>query len=59
MVGFITQVLVIRKILDHVGRRFKPLVLPGREMRKKKIPISEGARDNGNQTHVSLLGTPP
>jgi hypothetical protein len=41
VVGFITQAPVIRKILDHVGRRFEPLVLPGREMRKKKIPISD------------------
>jgi hypothetical protein len=40
VVGFITQAPVIRKILDHVGRRFEPLVLSGREMRKKKIPIS-------------------
>jgi len=30
VVGFITQAPVIRKILDHVGRRFEPLVLPGR-----------------------------
>ena len=40
VVGFITQAPVIRKILDHVGRRFEPLVLPSREMWKKKIPIS-------------------
>jgi hypothetical protein len=30
VVGFITRAPVIRKILDHVGRRFEPLVLPGR-----------------------------
>ena len=30
VVGFITQAPVIRKILDHVGRRFDPLKLPGR-----------------------------
>jgi len=30
VVGFITQAPVIRKILDHVGRRFEPPVLPGR-----------------------------
>ena len=29
VVGFITQAPVIRKILDHVGRRFEPPVLPG------------------------------
>jgi hypothetical protein len=28
VVGFITQAPVIRKILDHVGLRFEPLVLP-------------------------------
>lgn len=37
--GFITQVPIIRKILDHVVRRFEPLVLPGRDERKKEIPI--------------------
>ena len=30
VVGFITAVPVIREILDHVGRRFEPLVLLGR-----------------------------
>jgi len=30
VVGFITQAAVIRKILDHIGRRFDPLKLPGR-----------------------------
>jgi hypothetical protein len=30
VVGFITQAPVIREILDHAGRRFEPLVLPGR-----------------------------
>lgn len=30
VVGFVTQAPVIRKILDHVGRRFEPLKLPGR-----------------------------
>jgi hypothetical protein len=30
VVGFITQAPVIRKILDHIGRRFDPLKLPGR-----------------------------
>ncbi|HJX15141.1 MAG TPA: hypothetical protein VJ386_05355 [Candidatus Deferrimicrobiaceae bacterium] len=30
VVGFITQVPEIREILDHVVRRFEPLVLPGR-----------------------------
>jgi hypothetical protein len=30
VVGFVTQVPTIRKILAHVGRRFEPLVLPGR-----------------------------
>jgi hypothetical protein len=30
VVGFITQTSVIRKILDHIGRRFDPLKLPGR-----------------------------
>jgi hypothetical protein len=29
-VGFITQAPVIRKILNHVGRRFEPLGLPSR-----------------------------
>jgi hypothetical protein len=29
IVGFITQVPIIRKILDHIGRRFDPLKLPG------------------------------
>jgi hypothetical protein len=29
VVGFITQAPVIRKILNHVGRRFDPLKLPG------------------------------
>ena len=43
VVGFITRAPVIRKILDHVGRRFVPLVLPGREMRKKEIPVSDAA----------------
>jgi hypothetical protein len=28
--GLITQAPVIRMILNHVGRRFDPLVLPGR-----------------------------
>ena len=30
VVGFITQAPVIRDILDHIGRRFDPLKLPGR-----------------------------
>ena len=30
VVGFITQAPVIRKILDHIGRRFDPPKLPGR-----------------------------
>lgn len=30
VVAFITQAPVIRKILDHVGRRFDPLKLSGR-----------------------------
>jgi hypothetical protein len=30
VVGFITQGPVIRKILDHIGRRFDPLKLIGR-----------------------------
>ena len=30
VVGFITQAHVIRKILDHIRRRFDPLKLPGR-----------------------------
>lgn len=30
VVGFIRQAPVIRRILDHVGRRFDPLKLPGR-----------------------------
>ncbi len=30
VVGFITQPPVIRNILDHIGRRFDPLKLPGR-----------------------------
>ncbi len=30
VVGFVTQAPVIRKILEHVGRRFEPLNLPGR-----------------------------
>lgn len=30
VVGFITQVPTIRKILHHVGQRFEPLKLPGR-----------------------------
>jgi hypothetical protein len=30
VVDFITQAPVIRKILDHIGRRFDPLKLPGR-----------------------------
>ena len=30
VIGFITQAPVIRKILEHIGRRFDPLVLPGR-----------------------------
>jgi hypothetical protein len=30
VIGFITQAPVIRKILDHTGRRFDPLKLPGR-----------------------------
>jgi hypothetical protein len=30
VVGCITQAPVIRKILDHIGRRFDPLNLPGR-----------------------------
>ena len=30
VIGFITQPPVIRKILDHIGRRFDPLKLPGR-----------------------------
>ncbi|MDH3382994.1 MAG: hypothetical protein OEM42_02915 [Deltaproteobacteria bacterium] len=30
VVGFIAQAPVIRKILDHIGRSFDPLKLPGR-----------------------------
>ncbi len=30
VVGFITHPPIIRKVLDHVGRRFDPLKLPGR-----------------------------
>jgi hypothetical protein len=30
VVDFITQAPVIRKILDHIGRRFDPLKLTGR-----------------------------
>ena len=30
IVGFITQAPIIRKILNHIGRRFDPLRLPGR-----------------------------
>jgi hypothetical protein len=30
VVGFITQAPGIRNILDHIGRRFDPLKLPGR-----------------------------
>jgi hypothetical protein len=33
VVGFITQAPVIRKILDHIGRRFDPLKLPGQSLR--------------------------
>jgi len=29
VVGLINQALVIRKIFDHIGRRFDPLKLPG------------------------------
>lgn len=39
VVGFITQAPVFRKILNHVGRRFEPFVLPGREMRGKGFLI--------------------
>jgi len=30
VVGFITHPPIIRKVLDHIGRRFDPLKLPGR-----------------------------
>ena len=56
VVGFITQAPVIRNILGHIGRRFDPLVLPGREMRKKKIPISQ-CNHSRMELHPKSIGS--
>ena len=52
VVEFITQMPTIRKILDHVGRRFEPLKLPGRAEPLFDEPAHDPFPDYGPQQGV-------